>query len=273
MGFVANIPLIAGAVLTSFVNLKEHYHLYHGFWWWCAHSCLSALTFLCGPQVMLKVMQKLFKRGLRLLRIELYCICLTSEFTIKKGPRQWEAKVFSENKKEVAEIKKTGEKKRGEYLEFRLLSKKDNHEWVVTNKIDGEHRRFSLSVREADKQEEGRREKDSLLTVRDNIFKHNGKFYMLANHPEGKSWHDYVNNPVRYISRLDNFPYSDASEMDENKHHQNLRQKLKRFRGVPVGEASGLGTTPEGHHVKVNDELDDIGLFLAATSYLMYASA
>jgi hypothetical protein len=194
---------------------------------------------------------------------------LTSEFTIKKGPRQWEAKIFSENKKEVAEIKKIGEQ-----LEFRLLSKKDSHEWVVTNKIDGEHRRFSFSVREAERQEEeGQREKDTLLTVRDNIFKHNGKFYMFANHPEGKSWHNYVNNPVRYISRLDNFPYLDVSEMDESKHHQNLRQKLKRFRGVPVGEASGLGTTPEGHHVKVNDELDDIGLFLAATSYLMYASA
>ena len=194
---------------------------------------------------------------------------MTSEFTIKKGPTQWEAKIFSENGKEVAEIKK-----RGEQSEFRLLSKKDNQEWVLTNKIDGEHRRFSFSIKEVEKQqEEGQREKDALLTVRDNIFKHNGMFYMLANHPEGKSWHNYVNNPVRYISRLDNFPYSDVSEMDENKHHQNLRHKIKRFRGVPVGEASGLGTTPEGHHVKVNDELDDMGLFLAATSYLMYASA
>jgi hypothetical protein len=194
---------------------------------------------------------------------------LTSEFTIKKGPTQWEAKIFSENGKEVAEIKK-----RGEQSEFRLLSKNDNREWVLTNKIDGEHRRFSFSIREVEKQQEqGQREKDALLTVRDNIFKHNGMFYMLANHPEGKSWHNYVNNPVRYISRLDNFPYSDISEMDENKHHQNLRHKIKRFRGVPVGEASGLGTTPEGHHVKVNDELDGIGLFLAATSYLMYASA
>lgn len=194
---------------------------------------------------------------------------MTSEFTIKKGPTQWEAKIFSENGKEVAEIKK-----RGEQSEFRLLSKNDNQEWVLTNKIDGEHRRFSFSIREVEKQQEqGQREKDALLTVRDNIFKHNGMFYMLANHPEGKSWHNYINNPVRYISRLDNFPYSDVSEMDENKHHQNLRHKIKRFRGVPVGEASGLGTTPEGHHVKVNDELDDIGLFLAATSYLMYASA
>jgi hypothetical protein len=190
---------------------------------------------------------------------------LTSKYNIKRGATPWEAKVFSEEGTEIAEIRKGSDE-----LEFRLLSKKGNQQWVLTNKIDGQHRRFSFSVRELEKQGG---QKDALLTIRDNIFKHNGKFYMLANYPEGKSWQNYVNSPVRYISRLDNFPYSDISEMDENKHHQNLRDKLKRFRGVPVGETSGLGTTPEGHHVKVNDELDDIGLFLAATSYLMYASA
>jgi hypothetical protein len=47
---------------------------------------------------------------------------LTSKFKIKKGPTEWEAKVFSEDGEEVAEIKK------GEGPEFRLLSKKDNHE-------------------------------------------------------------------------------------------------------------------------------------------------
>jgi hypothetical protein len=199
---------------------------------------------------------------------------LSSEFTIKRGPAQWDARIFSENGEEIAAITK------GEGLEFKLISRKDNREWVLSNKVDGEHRRFSFSVREAEKKEtkagerRGKEEEDNaLLIVRDNIFMHNSKFYMLANHPEGKSWHNYVNSPIRCISRLDNFPYSNVSEIDENKHHLSLRHKLKRFRGVPVGEASGLGTTREGHHVKVNDELDDIGLFLAATSYLMYASA
>lgn len=203
---------------------------------------------------------------------------MSSEFTIKKrGSTQWDARIFSVNGEEIAEIIK------GEGFDFKLISQKDNREWVLTNKIDGQHRRFSFSVREAQKKEkeevnagEPRRieeEGNPLLIIHDNIFVHNGKFYMLANHPEGKSWHNYVNSPVRYISRLDNFPYSNVSEMHENKYHQNLRDKLKRFRGVPVGEASGLGATPGGHRVKVNDELDDIGLFLAATSYLMYASA
>jgi hypothetical protein len=67
MGFVANIPLIAGAVLASFVNLKEHYHLYHGFWWWCAHSCLSALTFLCGPRHA-KGYAKIIQKGLKVIK-------------------------------------------------------------------------------------------------------------------------------------------------------------------------------------------------------------
>jgi len=196
-------------------------------------------------------------------------------FTIKRGPSRWNATIFSENGEEIAQIIK------GEDPQFKLISKTENREWVLTNRIGGQHRRFSFSVTEAEKKQTAKEEEETgkekeahaLLIIQDNIFMHNGKFYMLANHPESKSWQDYVNSPVRYISRLDNFPYSNVSEMEENNHHQDLRQKLKRFRGVPVGEASGLGATPEGHRVKVNDELDDIGLFLAATSYLMYASA
>ena len=200
---------------------------------------------------------------------------MSSEFTIKRGPTLWDARIFSANGEEIAQIIK------GDGLQFKLISTKEDRKWVLTNKIDGEHRRFSFSIREVEKKERAKagertgkaEEGNPLLIIQDNIFMHNGNFYMLANHPEGKLWENYVNNPVRYISRLDNFPYSGVSEMDENKHHQNLRQKLKRFRGVPVGEASGLGATSEGHRVKVNDELDDIGLFLAVISYLMYASA
>jgi hypothetical protein len=38
-----------------------------------------------------------------------------------------------------------------------------------------------------------------------------------------------------------------------------------------VGEVSGLGI--DGHHVKVEKELEDIGLQLAASSYLIYSTA
>jgi hypothetical protein len=130
---------------------------------------------------------------------------LSSEFTIKRGPTQWDARIFSKNGEEVAEIMK------GEGLEFKLIGQKDKREWVLTNKIDGEHRRFSFSVREAEKkdakagerrgkeEEKEAEEGNALLIVRDNIFMHKGKFYMLANHPEGKSWHNYINSPLFFL--------------------------------------------------------------------------
>ena len=83
--------------------------------------------------------------------------------------------------------------------------------------------------------------------------------------PEGKHWNEYLSGP-RYISRLDNFPYSDLKEID---HH--IKHKLRRFRGVQVGEVSGLGL--QGHHVKVDKELEVIGLLIAASSYLIYSTA
>ena len=102
---------------------------------------------------------------------------MSSEFTVKRGPTQWNARIFSENGEEIAEIIK------GDGLEFKLISQKDNRKWVLTNKIDGEHRRFSFSVKEAEKKEakagerRGKEEEDNtLLIVRDNIFMHNGKF-------------------------------------------------------------------------------------------------
>jgi len=88
---------------------------------------------------------------------------------------------------------------------------------------------------------------------------------MLTNHSEGRHWNNYISGP-RYISRLDNFLYSDLRELDHN-----LKHRLRRFRGIPVGEASGLGT--QSHHVKLGKELEDIGLFIAASSYLIYSTA
>ena len=88
---------------------------------------------------------------------------------------------------------------------------------------------------------------------------------MLTNHPEGKHWNEYLSG-TRYISRLDNFPYSDLTDID---HH--IKHELLRFRGVPVGEVSALGI--QGHHVKVEKELEVIGLLIAASSYLIYSTA
>lgn len=193
---------------------------------------------------------------------------MTTEFVIKKGPKQWEAKIFS-GKEEIAEIKK------GEGLSFRLVRLKDKMEWVLTNLVHGEHRPFSFSVCKARKKStssytDSNNLGDEIFVIRDQLFKHDGKFYMLASHPEDKSWNEYVDSSIRYICRLDDFPYSELSQVDY--HNYTLRDKIKRFRGKAVGEASGLGIEEQGHRVRLDSELEDVGLFIAAISYLLYAA-
>ncbi len=172
------------------------------------------------------------------------------------GPKPWEARIYSD-KIEVGEIKK------GTGPSFNLIST-DGRIWNITNKVHGEVRPFSLRVLQ-EKNENKENLNDEALIIREHLFKYRGKFYMFANHPEGKPWHEYLSGP-RYISRLDNFPYSDLEEID---HH--IKHKLKRFRGVKVGEASGLGVN--GHIVKVWGDLENIGLLIAASSYLLYSTA
>jgi hypothetical protein len=172
---------------------------------------------------------------------------------VLKGSKPWDAKIFS-NDKLIAEIKK------GENLTLKIINTA-GHEWIITRKVHGQYRPFSISIFDQDR---GVRDGQEVFTIREHLFKHNGRFYMLINHPEGRHWNDYLSGP-RYISRLDNFPYSDLTELD---HH--IKHRLKRFRGVPVGEASGLGT--DSHYVKVDKELEDIGLFVSVSSYLIYST-
>lgn len=173
-----------------------------------------------------------------------------------RGPRPGEAKIFLDDD-EIAKIENGEDRK-----SFKLISK-DGSRWILTNNIHGEFRPFSITVLEQTKgKDDANRE---VLTIREHLFKHREKFYMLTNHPEGKHWNEYLSGP-RYISRLDNFPHSELAELD---HH--IRHRLRRFRGIPVGEASGLGI--DGHHVRVDKELEDIGLLIAASSYLLYSTA
>jgi hypothetical protein len=176
---------------------------------------------------------------------------------VVKGERPWEAKIFLEDGEKIAEIKK------GEDLKSFKLVRNDGHEWILTKNVHGEFRPFSISILDQNKDKDDV-DKEALV-IREHLFKYRGKFYMLTNHPEGKHWNEYLSGP-RYISRLDNFPYSDLTEVD---HH--IKHKLRRFRGVQVGEVSGLGI--HGHHVKVDKELEDIGLLIAAGSYLIYSTA
>lgn len=141
-----------------------------------------------------------------------------------KGTKPWEAKIYvGEGGEEIAEIKKGEDQK-----SFKLLAK-DGREWILTKSVHGKFRPFSLSVIEQDKDKD--KSNKEVLTIIEHIFKHGDKFYMLTNHPEGKHWNEYLRGP-RYISRLDNFPYSDMQELDYH-----IKHKLRRFRGIPIGEA------------------------------------
>jgi len=78
---------------------------------------------------------------------------------------------------------------------------------MLTNRVHGEIRPFSFAVYKTeeyahDSNADAITQGDEVFVVREQLFEHNGRFYMLASHPEGKSWSDYVDNFVRYISRL-----------------------------------------------------------------------
>ncbi len=165
---------------------------------------------------------------------------------------------LGEGDNEIAEIKKGEDQK-----SFKLLAK-DGREWIFTKSVHGKFRPFSISVIEQGKDKD--KDNKEVLTIIEHIFKHGDKFYMLTNHPEGKHWNEYLNGP-RYISRLDNFPYSDMLELDYH-----IKHKLRRFRGISVGEASGLGIH-DGHRVRIDNELKDISLPIAVSSYLLYSTA
>ena len=101
--------------------------------------------------------------------------------------------------------------------------------------------------------------------IENNLFCHNGQIYMMNNLPEGRLTRDHLSGS-RLISRLVNFPCKNLDEVDHE-----IWQRLGRHRGFQVGEMSGFGRTG-GHKVKLEPELEDIGVPLSAASYLIYST-
>lgn len=132
--------------------------------------------------------------------------------------------------------------------------------WTLSRKVHGEIRPFSLEAIE-----HGSEGAKRTLTIRNHLFVHKGRVYMLANSPAGRPLREYLLGR-RYICRLDRFPTAKLAEIDRASWG-----RVRTFRGVPVGEMDGLGT--EGHRVKLAVELEDIGLPLAAACYLLYSTA
>lgn len=183
---------------------------------------------------------------------------LSIDYVIKQEKSPKEAKVF-ENQREAGLLTNEG---RGT---FELVSN-DNRGWVLTNKVDGEFRPFSMIVRPktSNQAQSVKAEEAWILKIRDHLFRHNRNFYMFGGIPEGKPHKEFVTGK-RFICRLINFPFSDIEEVDVE-----TRSRLRILRGLPVGEMYGIGSA--GFHVQIESELQDIGLPLAASSYLIYST-
>jgi hypothetical protein len=192
---------------------------------------------------------RLAKRGAKI---------LVSDYVVKMSGNPSLTRIYTDEQ-ELAEIRTS------ENLTYHLIAKNGN-EWILNARVHGEIRPFSMTAT-ISKAEDARdlTPGSSVLTIRDHLFLHNGKFYTLAGAPEGRPPREFLLGK-RYICRLDNFPFSDLGEIDHE-----TRSKLRRFRGPAVGELEGLGK--EGHRVHLSDELEEISLPLAASCYLLYSTA
>jgi hypothetical protein len=151
---------------------------------------------------------------------------------------------------------------------YSLKIKEDGRNLKFSKRVDGEVRPFSMIV--IDQSSEGSEQTgDPVLKIRDRLFFHRGKMYIISNVPEGKHAGHYQSGP-KFISRLDNFPFSDPSSVDP----LTLSRAERRLRGVRAGEIHGTGLSESGHRVSIEDgNLADIALPVSVASFLMNTTA
>ena len=131
--------------------------------------------------------------------------------------------------------------------------------WEMTRRVDREIRPFSLLIRTASKASQ-----NFILKIKDHLFAYGGKMYMFGAVPEGTGPHLHLRG-TKFIGRLDGFPFQDPDQVDLE-----TKNRLKRLRGVPVGEFTGIGK--KTHLVKLEKELEPIGLQLAAACFVLYST-
>ena len=126
-------------------------------------------------------------------------------------------------------------------------------------RVHGEIRPFSMSVTPP-----GGGEVPS-LTIRDHLFFHRQRAYLLTGIPEEVHPADHLVGK-RHVSRLDTFPFSTLEEVDAE-----TWGRLRRHRGVAVGIVEE--TEPGHYRVALSQELEEIGLPLAAASFLLFTAS
>lgn len=174
---------------------------------------------------------------------------MAPEYAVKRTGKTSEAAI-SQGGKRVASLRGEGK------LLFRLQTAREG--WLLDPRVHGEIRPFSMRVTAADAPG------DEALEIRNHVFFHNGKAFMLTAVPQDASPAEHVLGK-RHVVRLDNFPFSRLEDIDLE-----TWGRLRRHRGRSVGTIDGLGLNE--FRVSLSRDLQDIGLQLAAASYLLYST-
>jgi hypothetical protein len=172
------------------------------------------------------------------------------EFAVKRTGKTSDATI-RRGGEEVATLRSSGESR------FALESARGGA-WDLNPRVQGEIRPFSMNVTSSE--DSGK----PVLTIRNHVFFHGGRAYMLTGVPEDVKPADHLLGK-RHINRLGQFPFSSLEEIDPE-----TWGRLRMHRGVAVGTIEGLGI--EEFRVALSEELQDVGLPLAAASYLLYST-
>jgi hypothetical protein len=172
------------------------------------------------------------------------------KFNVKRVGGVADAVITSEGK-EVATMSRRADRR------FELSIMEDGS-WTLDPRVNGEVRPFSLEATSHDLPSV------PVLTIMNHVFQYRRNFYLMMGIPEDVHPRDHLLGG-RHIIRLDKFPFSTLGEVDRE-----TWGRLKRLRGVSVGQIAGLGL--DGHSVELTDELKEIALPLAAASYLLYST-
>ena len=173
-----------------------------------------------------------------------------TQYSIRRTGRPSDAVVWREGEK-VATLRGEGN------LLVRLESTAEES-WVLDPRVHGEVRPFSMNVTASGSDGE------AVLTIRNHVFFHNSRAFMLTSIPEDVHPGEHVFGR-RHISMLEKFPFSRLEEIDLQ-----TWGRLRGQRGVSVGTFDGLGA--DEFRVSLSHELEDVGLPLSAASYLLYST-
>ena len=171
----------------------------------------------------------------------------TMQYTVRRSGKPSDAVIWRGGER-MATLRGEGS------LSFRLESVAKGS-WLLDPRVHGEIRPFSMNVTA---------DGEAVLTIRNHVFFHGSKAFMLTSIPEDVHPAEHVFGK-RHINRLEKFPFSRLEDIDLQ-----TWGRLRNQRGVSVGTIDGFGM--DEITVTLSPELEDFGLQLSAASYLLYST-